>query len=311
MRAEDDDGTRLVRRHVSLTLGTVSLYLGSMYAIEPDPLIRSLLHYRVVIILGYGHLIGAVAGDIARRRRSGANAALVAERTSRRLLVIALLFSLYCFALDQLPALVLPLLMLSTWHSVENEWALHSAYRHGKSLPPLSGSPRVQLGTLALTALVLAIAGGTLEREDFGDLLPLAIAEVATTRPLAPLSFGDVFAASTLLHLVGWLVFLGQRGAAQGTVSRNRTVRLLACTHLPVMGLCLALLALPADTLPTLHAAIFSPAIYLFWSTLHVGQTGVSRGRAFLQEVGPEPEDQRIWHRALRVGPRGRRFPRV
>jgi energy-converting hydrogenase Eha subunit E len=310
MRAEPNRNAQLLRRHLFITLSSVSLYLASMYAIEPDPVARSILHYRVVIILGYGHLIGATAGSLARRRRSGEDADSLARRTSHWLLAIALLFSLYCMALKQLPALVLPLLALATWHTVENEWALHAAYRRDHHLPPLSRDPRVQLATLTLTALVLAIAGGTLEREDIGDLLPLVVLEIATTRPLAPLCFGDVFAASTLFHLVGWLAFLGQRGAAQGPDAWNRTVRLLAWTHLPVVGLCLVLLALPADMLMTLRGAVFSPAIYLFWSMLHVGQTVVSRIRraGFLSSEVPRHPPRRA---TLRGVPQSRRFPRV
>lgn len=92
------------------------------------------------------------------------------------------------------------------------------------------------------------------------------------------LSFGDVFAATTLHHLISWLLLLRDRihlGLMPG-----RPVQGLIWVHLLPAALCLALLALPRDTAPDLRDLVFSPAIYLFWSMLHVVQTALMRSGA-------------------------------
>jgi len=76
---------------------------------------------------------------------------------------------------------------------------------------------------------------------------------------------------ATLFHLVGWLVFLIARGASLAH---------LFVLHAPPAALCLALLAWPGEVAAPLREWVFSPAIYLFWATLHVAQTALARERS-------------------------------
>lgn len=304
-RADSTRGAHRARLHVALTAGPVVLYIASMQLLLPDPTQRSATHYSVVIALGYGHLIGAWLSASKNASSPSESAGRQRARALRTTGQAALLFCLYGIALGLWPAVVVvPLLTISTWHSVENEWALRSAYRLGSRLPPLTHSIRVRLATLALTALLLLTAGGTLGREDLAQLLPLSIAESLPNRPLAPLCFGDVFAASTLFHLLSWLVFLlqreriggerkrvkgerertrGERVRVRGAASGAPLSRLLLWTHAPPALVCATLLALPEHVAPLLREVVFSPTIYLFWSTLHVVQTVITRQRAAAQ----------------------------
>jgi hypothetical protein len=92
------------------------------------------------------------------------------------------------------------------------------------------------------------------------------------------IGFGDVFAATTLYHLVGWLVFLSQRARHGGEVARTHR-RLLGVHAIPA-AICVLLLSAPEAMFTSLREAVFSPVLYLFWSALHVAQTLVIRQRA-------------------------------
>lgn len=273
----ESDGARMVRTHIWLTTALVSGYLVALRWAVPEPSERATAHYVLVITLGYGHLIGALAGAIARRRRLGLTRSDGARGVTSWLFAVCLLFSLYELGLAAMPVLVLPLLAISSWHTIENEWALRCTYGQGLAVPSLSSDPRVRFATAGLTLAVLILAAGTLSHHDFGSLLPLVLAETLPDRPFAPLAFGDVFAATTLYHLVGWLVYLGQRAKLDAGRSRRRTLRLLAWTHLPPALVCAQLLALPRHAASPVYEIFFSPSIYLFWSALHVVQTLVSR----------------------------------
>lgn len=95
-------------------------------------------------------------------------------------------------------------------------------------------------------------------------------------------AFGDVFSAATLYHLVQWLVFFGdrsKRGAPGGEANPTAIVwRRIAWVHAPPVALCALVLAVPFNGSGPIAYAVFSPAIYLFWSVLHVVQTAIVRG---------------------------------
>ncbi len=96
---------------------------------------------------------------------------------------------------------------------------------------------------------------------------------------LSNVGFGDFFSALTLYHLIQFLLLYGGRIRRMPDLGTRRArVRLLAWVHVPAFVLCAGLLLLPGDGLATLRYAVFSPAIYLFWSVLHVVQTLVVRG---------------------------------
>lgn len=95
-------------------------------------------------------------------------------------------------------------------------------------------------------------------------------------------AFGDVFSAATLYHLVQWLVFFGDRSrkGVPGSEANPTAIvwRRIAWVHAPPAALCALVLAVPSNGPGTIAYALFSPAIYLFWSVLHVVQTAIARG---------------------------------
>jgi len=126
-------------------------------------------------------------------------------------------------------------------------------------------------------AMARALCSGAalepLRRRGRAQLLPIAVAAAIVSAALAaspdPGLLGDLFSAATLFHLVGWLVFLIARGA--------RPLRLLAL-HTPAFALCGLLLVASSDAALWLREWVFSPAIYLYWASLHVAHTLFGRG---------------------------------
>ena len=96
------------------------------------------------------------------------------------------------------------------------------------------------------------------------------------------ISFADLFAISTLYHLVSWLVFFGDRvqdNVPGGDPSQVRLVwRRITWVHVPPALLCGILVLDSTGTLWVARGFVFSPAIYLFWSFLHTLQTVGIRG---------------------------------
>jgi hypothetical protein len=228
-----------------VALLAVAAFLAVTHAAWPDAHERAAAQYHFVLTLGYGHLIGAALPALRRTLARGALACAALLSTA------ATAFSLYAAAVAAWPPLVLALVALSVWHIAENDLAMGRALGSGTPLPPLAFGGRGQAGALAIAALVLAAAALALSDEG---------------------RFGDLFSAATLHHLVGWLAFLIARGAS---------LRRLAAVHAPAALGCLALLAGPEEATAPLRAIAFSPALYLFWSALHVVHSAfVRRARA-------------------------------
>jgi hypothetical protein len=244
-----------------LTASLVGGFVAATHALWPEPRLRAERQYLLVITLGYGHLIGAAS--LARRRRVRARPA----GPSRLLVRVAVfvgaldLFALYAWLSIRSAAFLLALLAASLWHIVENDLALARAYRGSLALGALPLSLGHSLAALALTAL-LGVAGAMALRP--GD---------------SPIDFGDLFSAVTLYHLIEFLVLFAARARALGDRAARRRLGIrLASVHLPPAALCAMLLWAHAPGLAALRTAIFSPAIYLFWSLLHVAQTMAARG---------------------------------
>jgi len=229
-------------RYRLVTTGLVGLVLVASHAALPAGPDRARAQYALVLTLGYGHLLGAALGTRRGDRSRLANAF--------GLTTIALLFVLYAAVVAGRPALALPLLALSAWHTTENDLAIAHALRSRTRLGRLPRDGRTQ-------GVALAVA------------LAVSAAAIAASRDEGAL--GDVFSAATLFHLLGWLVFRMARGAS--------IARLLAVHALPA-ALGIGALALPGAAAASLREWLFSPAIYLFFATLHVVHTTFTRERA-------------------------------
>jgi hypothetical protein len=262
-------------RNRAASAAAVALYLAGAALALPDPAERAALHYTVVTTLGYGHLIGARRP--ALRRRGLAAAARLLGGTNAVLLG--------ALAVARWPLLVLPLLAVSAWHTVENDLALADAYARGRGPGPL---PRRFAPHLAAAAATLAVAGlacAGLRESDLGALL--ASPSVARLAPLlasvpAPAPpFADLIAALTLHHLASWLVLLADRVRALArfdpAAARRLGHRLLA-VHLGPAAALLGLAAAPGEAAAALRALLTSPSLYLLGSALHVLQTVRARG---------------------------------
>lgn len=292
----------------------VALYLLAARAALPDEARRSAFHYAVVAALGYGHLLGA-----SRFARAGAAKRRGALRSACLLLAALNGILLYGILLERWPALVLALLGISVWHVVENDLALEDASAREHRPGPLPRGLDAQLACAGATALVVGLSRGALSPAELGSTLaasPLAAASprlfagAAAAAGLAlllrgrrralggilagggvalaaagrsPLAFGDVFAATTLHHLVSWLLLLAARArhAARRDPAGGRAfARRLLLVHLAPAALVLALLQPSSSAAAALRPLLLSPTLYLLFSALHVAQTARERGLA-------------------------------
>lgn len=227
-----------------LTAALVAAFLAASHLTFPAGGARAHAQVLFVTTLGYGHLIGAAV----RPRRLNGGAGRLAR--SLALVTIATGLVLYTAAVSTWPALVYFWLALSVWHIVENDAAMAGALRAGRSLAPLARSARAQAVSLGLAATI-----------------GLAAFAVSHDTGL----FADLFSAVTLYHLIGWLVFLRARGTSAAR---------LAALHAPAFALAGLLVVGPAGAEPLLRDWVFSPALYLYWSSLHVAHTIWLRGVA-------------------------------
>ena len=223
-----------------VTLSVVAAFLVASHLAFREAEARSVAQYLFVITLGYGHLLGAALGARGGVRASPLTRVFLAT-------TIATGFALYMEGVRAWPGLAFALLALSVWHFTENDVAMARALRTGAALGPLPRHGRAPLLPIAVAA---------------------AIVSAALVASPDPGLLGDLFSAATLFHLAGWLVFLIARGA--------RPLRLLAL-HVPAVALCGFLLVSSSDAALWLREWVFSPAIYLYWASLHVADTLIRR----------------------------------
>jgi len=263
-------------RNRLLALASVGAILGLLRWLAPAPVERAVWLYLVAVPLGYGHLIGAAVFSRSRSRRSRA------PKGSRWLASvfagssILSLLALYTWALNVrvLQSWVLiPMLVLSAWHIVENDLALGRAYEDALQLGAVTRAPRHHGIALALTAGVGLAALATAEglgfaRACFGT-------GIALRTPWLTL---DELASGVLLyHAFSWLLFFEDRARAL----RPRAAFDPARLRRRVFALHAAPLALNAALylwLPAVHFYVAAPALYLFWSVLHAIHTVAVRG---------------------------------
>lgn len=243
------------------SVALVCAWLAGARLLQPDPGLRAAVHYLVVAALGYGHLLGATRLGRAGRTDEAPGAV---RRALGPVLLVASLAPLQAALTARCPAVVAAMLAVSVWHAVENDAALGAALRAGPRLGPFARSARAQLPAaglagLAATAGALALAGWL------------------------PLSFGDLFAAAILHHLVSWLLVLGARRRAlarSAPEAARRLGRRLAALHAGPALVAAALAAAPDAAALRPFALFFAPGVYLFFATAHVAATSWARGLA-------------------------------
>jgi hypothetical protein len=250
-----------VARIRAISIVLVLAFLAVTHLLESDEGSRAQWQYRLVIALGWGHLLAPLG-----RRRGGGGRACQAWLLG--VCLTSWLFALYAALLARWPGVVVAALAISTWHTVENDRALGRIAPHALALPPLSRRLRDHLLPLCATVCVGLLALGT---RDGSTLLTLG-GDASWVR-LASLLPGQ--------PLLSWLLLAvarlrgAQREGRAGAASLRR--RLLA-THLPSMALCAALAVVGCPVLDPLRTLMLAPGVYLFWSLLHVGQTAWLRG---------------------------------
>jgi hypothetical protein len=303
-------------RNRATSAAAVAVYLLAARAAAPGEAERAALHYAVVATLGYGHLVGALRLVPAQHGARALGAAC-------RLLAVANALVLGGLALERWPALVLVLLGVSLWHVVENDLALADAYHRGHrpgplprgldaqlacagatllgvglaraSLSPAQLGPLLEASALAaagpgLLGAAAAAAGAALlvrgRRRAFGAALSAAGAALAFGRPPA-LEFAELFAASTLHHLVSWGVLLADRRRTAPPAEARSLGRRLLLAHGVPAALLLALQLAPGAAAASLGALLLSPPLYLLLSSLHVAQTAIAREAAARRCAAP------------------------
>lgn len=149
----------------------------------------------------------------------------------------------------------------------------------------LAGPMAADVGNGILRVVTIA-CGLWLGARARGSLRGLGVATAAASLAVSAhgglleiVSFGDFFSAVTLYHLFQFVAhFVGRLRRVDDLRARRERIRRLAWVHLAPVLLCVLLLLLPGEELAAVRYAVFSPAIYLFWSVLHVAQTVLARG---------------------------------
>lgn len=263
-------------RNRALSALLVLGFVAAVRAVAPGE--REVCLYLVALPIGYGHLIGGLWFARARLRErlpEDLPAWLVAASA---LLGVANLLAAFSWALHVpalLPWVLVPMLLVSAWHIVENDLALGEAYGRGLELHAVRASAARHAAALAASVLVGATALLTPEGSVFASAwLGLALP--------APLPFGiDELATAVLMyHALSWLCFSWERSRALARRKGREALRLrrrLVALH----GVPLALNALLYFLAPAVHSYVAAPSLYLFWSVLHAFQTAWVRSARF------------------------------
>jgi hypothetical protein len=248
----------------------VLVFVAGLRMVSPAQDARTVWLYLVALPIGYAHLIGGMwfaRARIGERLPRDLPAGLVAASA---LVFLANLLAAYSWALRE-PALLawvlVPMLLVSAWHIVENDLALAEAYRSGLQLGALRGSGHDQLVALGVTVLIGLLAlltptGAYYGSAWFGMRIPA----------LVPFTIDELATVVLLYHAVCWFAFFWQRSRQVGLggprAASELRRRLVALHVLP-----LALNALLFFGLPSVHFYLAAPTLYLFWSVLHAVQT--------------------------------------
>jgi hypothetical protein len=229
-----------------------------LHTLAPEASMRRTWLSLVALLLGYGHLLGASSSS--RRDRASGLERLFAG------LCAATALCTFTWAMhgDGRVPLLAALGVVAGWHILENDRAMGLAGDAGR-LPPLPRRAWPHAIALGATLLLVVIA---LAASSAGP-------QLAVGQPAPPLLALEELAAALLLyHAITWILFVLECTRHLPTVAaRARRRRLLWVHVLPV-----ALIAAAWHWLPHVHAALASPALYLFWSGMHALQTARARG---------------------------------
>lgn len=248
----------------------VAIVWSGAHWLCPDPEEREAALYLFITTFGYGHFIGAAGFG------SPLATAWKARRTSWPSTVFSGVtlvtgFCVYSLLLARAPLAVLPFVLGLTWHTLENDRLLAAAYHAKRSarLAPVPTALRDHLWFAPLAAGMLALAACTQEvSQTFG--LPAASWQ--------PRLF-DIYGIPALYHLVSWLVLILDRTRAEPGRSASHRIRSLGIAHAVPVVLGAAALAADGALARLVRELLYGPQVYLYWSTLHVIQTAVARGR--------------------------------
>lgn len=268
-------------RNRVLALLCVAAVLGLLRWAAPAAEQRALWLQLIALPLGYGHVIGAAMFSRARTPRAvgtGRARLLFAAFGLSSLLTLLVLYTwaLRCRALQ--PFVLGPVLLLFGWHVFENDLALGRGYATGLRLGPLPRGARPLGIVFGLTAVVALAAFSTRE----GALFARVYFGAALLPVQDWLTLDELSAGFLLYHTLSWLLFfvdrvrtLRKRSAAEAIRLRRRVVAF----HLVPLLLNAALYL----WLPSATSYLAAPALYFFWSALHVVHT------AWLRGLGPRP----------------------
>ena len=227
-----------------IVLATVVL----LRAAFPDAAVRREWSAVVLLSLGYGHQLGALAAGF--RRGAG----------RRALLTLAAIGSGFATLLALLPPapLVALLTAIAVWHVFENERAMARIGGRAASsrLPALALAGAAQTALLALAATFAVLAA------------PSEIARIALGIGLPPAfavwTWEDLIGLLLFHHVVSWALFAARAG-------RRRSV---AASHIvPLVAAAASVLVWPATV-----GWLASPLPYLMTSVAHAIHTALERG---------------------------------
>ncbi len=266
----------------ALALAVPVAFVAASHVLWPDAPRRAENVYFCITLVGYGHLLGAAwFAPPVFPRPGGAPRALW---TAFVWTSIAVVFGFYGAGVEAFgqaalasPLPVLGLLTVSNWHVLENELSQRSSGAIG-GLPPIAANRRGhRIAVVGASGITFLAVSSPEVRAVYPDL----------AMPFVGPSFVDTFAVLTGYHVAVWLVFSVRRATARmrsGDAAGGRTAaRRLFIAHAVPVAVGLALLA-AGPRVEELRILVFGPAVYLFWSVLHVAQTALSRRKA-----SPEP----------------------
>jgi len=255
-----------VGRNRLIAMLVVGGALALLHHLVPKAAERASWLYLVALPIGYGHLLGGLLFARARFRSTTLESAFLG-------VTALVLLGVYLWALqvDGLRfAVLVPMLLLSAWHIVENDLSLARSYRDALRQGGLPRDLRhhalALAGTLGIGLLALTTpTGGFYLRWGFGAALPWQWATIA-----------DLATAVLLYHAVSWILFFLDRARSLPAGAARRLRARLWWLHATPLAVNAALYVGWSEA----HLLVASPVLYLFWSVLHALQTGMVRGLA-------------------------------